>query len=353
MRGKPKLIKLTDKNGNLKSPFWYIEYYDGRGKRKSTGCEIGKADHAANIALAAFTLERERPTARQPDQLLVAQVLKDYMEEHAQHVASAERAEYCEARLMPFFGNRFAAHVTPSLVNKYTRECQERKESNGTIRRDLEHLRAALNHEVNEQRLIYAPKFKLPPAPEPRERIITSAEVGKLLKQCVTPHLKAFVQIMLLTGQRPGAVESLTWFQVDFKERIIHFEKNVKSTNKRARPIYINHELMGILKALHKKKTIGHILEFKGKPCGNVKKAFARAVERAKLEGVTRYTLRHTVINNLDDLKTDDKTIADIAGHTNAKTTNRHYIKSKVSKQKIAMEGLTTQKLRKPKKGKS
>lgn len=343
MRGKPKLIKLVDKKGNLKSPFWYIEYYDGRGKRKSTGCEIGKGDHAANTALAAFTLERERPTAREPDKLMVAQALKDYYEEHAQHVVSADRAGYCEARLMPFFGNRFVAHVTPSLVNKYVRECQERKESNGTIRRDLEHLRAALNHEVSEQRLIYAPKFRLPPAPEPRERILTATEARRLIKECKTPHLKAFVQIMLLTGQRPGAVENLTWFQVDFKQRIIHFEKNVKSTNKRARPIYINQELMVILKTLHKKKTIGHVLEFKGKPCGNVKKSFARAVDRAKLQDVTRYTLRHTVINNLDDLQTDDKTIADIAGHTNSKTTNRHYIKSKVSKQKAAMEGLTTQ----------
>ncbi len=275
---------------------------------------------------------------------MVAQALTDYYQEHAQHVASAERAEYCEARLMPFFGNRFVAHVTPALVNQYVRECQERKESNGTIRRDLEHLRAALNHEVHEQRLIYAPKFKLPAAPEPRERILTKSETKRLLKECKTPHLKAFVQIMLHTGQRPGAVENLTWFQVDFKERIIHFERNARSNNKRARPIPINQELMIVLKALHKKKQTGHVLEFREEPAGNVKKSFARAVDRAKLLGVSRYTLRHTVINNLDDLNVDDKTIADLVGHTNVKTTRRHYIKSKMPKQRIAMEALSAKK---------
>lgn len=345
MRGKPKLIKLVDKNGKLKSPFWYIEYYDGRGKRKSTGCEIGKGDHAANTALAAFTLERERPTAREPDKLMVAQALKDYFEEHAQHVVSADRAGYCEARLMPFFGNRFVAHVTPSLVNKYVRECQERKESNGTIRRDLEHLRAALNHEVSEQRLIYAPKFKLPPAPEPRERFLTQEEIDALLLECKTPHVYAFVKIMLATGQRPASVENLTWFQVDFQNRIIHFEKNGKAlSNKRVRSVPMSNELSDFLGQLHKSKQTEYVLEISRKNgkavrAGNVKKAFQRACERAGLEGVTRYTLRHTFGTQKYAQGHHEKDIGDIMGHTSSATTSKHYIKVGMDRLRLVVEG--------------
>lgn len=269
---------------------------------------------------------------------MMAQVLKDYYQEHAQYVISSERAEYCEARLMPFYGNRFVAHVTPSLVKDYVRQCQARGESNGTIRRDLEHLRAALNHEVSEQRLLYAPKIKLPSAPEPRSRYLTKDEVDSLLSKCTTPHIKSFIEIMLATGQRPGAVENLTWFQVDFDNRIIHFERDGKQkTNKRVRPVPMSDELFDILARLHKTKGTEYVLEFvqenkkkgtrKVRWAGCVKKAFKKACKDAGLTDVSRYTLRHTFGTQKYMDGHHEKDIGDIMGHTSAATTSKHYIK--------------------------
>lgn len=346
MRGKPKLIELTDRKGNLKSPYWYIQYFDGgRSKRKSTGCAIGKRDHEANLALSTFTLERERPTAREPDKLMVAQALKDYYDEHGQYIATAKHARYHEKRLKTHFGAHFVNQVTQAGINAYCRDRQAAGESNGTIRRDLEHLKAALNHEVREQRLIYAPKFKMPPPPQPRQKTLSEDEINRLYAACEqTPHLKAFVQIMLATGQRPAAVENMKWFQVDFAERIIRFDLGAKYGNKLARAVPINNELMAHLDQLYKIKKTEYVIEIhhakKGtfRPAGSVKKSFARACRDARIDA-SRYTLRHTFGTRKYIEGWHDKDIAEIMGHTTTKTTVKHYLHTSMDRLRDMMEG--------------
>src|SRR5690606_29244625 len=100
------------------------------------------------------------------------------------------------------------------------------------------------NHAHAENRLIHVPKFKLPPAPPPRERILSTDEVQKLLDACTTPHVRHFVILMLNTGQRPGAVENLRWEQVNFDKEILHFERDGKKQGKkRVRPVPMNEEV--------------------------------------------------------------------------------------------------------------
>lgn len=338
MRGKPRLTKLTDREGNIKSPYWYITYYNGkRSERISTGCAIGSQDNEAQIALAHFILERERPIAREPSNLMIAQALDDYYNEHAKYIATAKHAKYHEARLKGFFGMQFVSHITQGKINEYVRDRQSAGESNGTIRRDLEHLSAAINHEVREQRLIYAPKFKKPPAPLPREKTLSEEEKTGLIEQCKqTPHLYYFVRIMLETGQRPSAVENLKWVHVNFDKRIIRFDLTSKHQNKMARPVPMSNELYAMLESMYGEKTTEWVLEYKGKHCGNVKKSFARACKDAGIEA-SRYTLRHTFGTEKYLQGHSDKDISDIMGHTTAKTTAKHYIKTDMDRLRLVV----------------
>ena len=73
------------------------------------------------------------------------------------------------------------------------------------------------------------------------------------------------------------------------------------------------------------------------KPAGDIRNAFDRACARAGVEGVTRYTLRHTFANLCE---ADDKTRSDIMGHTNTKTTQHHYLKTNMAKQGEALNNL-------------
>jgi integrase len=104
-----------------------------------------------------------------------------------------------------------------------------------------------------------------------------------------------------------------------------------------------------LLKRLHKIKQTEYVLEYtpintvKPIPARCVRKSFERACQRAELKGVSRYTLRHTAIDELDDLNADDKTMSDIAGHTNTKTTRLHYIKTKIEKQRVILNKASKQ----------
>jgi len=352
MRGKPELVKLQDKHGNPKSDCWYIRYYaDGRSQRRSTGYKIGSQNREATLYLASFILEREQPTTRQPEQLLIAQALRDYYEEKAQFSATKTNAKHHETRLINFFGNRFVSQITRSIIEKYIRECREAKRSDGTTRRELAQLNAALNHAQAEGRLTIVPKFKMPPAPPPRERVLDAVEVQKLLDACTTTHIRNFVILMLNTGQRPSAVENLKWQQVDFEKGILHFERDGKTqTNKRVRPLPMNEEITELLTKLKAEAQTDYVLEYKGNHAGCVKQAFARACEKAGLENVSRYTLRHTYGNYLYMQGVHEKTIADLMGHTSAKTTSKHYIKSNMDilRNTVNLTELTAQKVRKP-----
>lgn len=347
MRGEPRLDKLRDKTGKVISPNHYIVYFDGeRSRRVSTGYRIGEEDSEAQIALAQFILERERPQAREPSQLMIVHALKDYYKEHIQYTASKKNAPYYEKYLTDFWGVSFVSDITQGKIDRFVREQQARNMSNGTIRRILEHMQGALSHANREQRLTYVPKFKKPEAPEPRDEILTPKQIEKLLDACKSDHIRSFIILMMETNQRPGAIEGLTWFQVDFANRIINFDRVKKpKSNKRVRPVAMSDTAYSLLTRLHKIKQTEYVLEYTPNfgvnaiPAGCVKKAFERACIDAGLRpvkggGVSRYTLRHTAIDWLDEVGISDKDSADIAGHTNAKTTRRHYIKTKIKRQR-------------------
>lgn len=271
---------------------------------------------------------------------MIAQALKDYCSEHAVHTATAKHAQYHEKRLLAHFGERMVGDITQGKIDDYIRFRQAAGESNGTVRRDLEILKAALNHEERERRLTYAPKFRMPEAPTPRGRTLTDKEVKALKEACKSEHVKNFITLMLETGQRPAAVERLMWHQVDFKQGIIHFDRTGKrQTNKRIRPVPMSDEVIVLLRKLYRTKKTLYVLEYfdpitkKIKPAGCVKKAFDRVCKAAGIDAY-RYALRKTFANR--DM--DELTRMAFMGHTTVKTSREHYIMTNIPKMREALK---------------
>lgn len=347
MRGKPELKPFTDRHGKRISDNWYIFYFDGeRSRRVSTGYRIGTQDHEANLALAQFTLEREKPIARTPDSVLIAQALKDYFVEHGQYKATGSKMAYHEGRINAAFPG-FISTITKARIEKYVRDRQGVGESNGTIRKDLEHLKASINHEIGEGRLLYGPKIKMPPPPPARSGSLSDAQIDLIAKAAKSQHIKDFTYLAFDTGQRPGAIENLKWFQVDFKTKIINFDLIERAgrivereqSNKRVRPVPMSDRVLRILKRLFKVKKTEYVLEYydiirkEVRPAGCVKKAFNRACDDAGVEA-SRYTIRHAFANR--DM--DETTRSQFMGHTNQKTTRENYIKVNIPKMREALK---------------
>jgi len=351
MRGKPKLIKYADKYGNLKSPNWYIQSYEGgRSQRISTGFAIGTQDEEAQLAFAKFIVDGTIPLNKPTAEWLVSEILTLYYEEHAQYLKSAKQAKNHERTMLSAFGDYFVGQMKQKYVSDFIRASNDMGRSSGTVRRELAHLNAAFNYSVREGRLLYAPKFKMPPPPPPRDRVLNTTEIEQLFIACTTEHVHSFVTLMLNTGQRPGAIEGLKWEQVDFENRIIRFDKDGKQQSKKlARPVPMNEIVFDLLTSLYAKAVTDYVLEYKGQPAGCVKRAFSKACIKAGLKGVSRYTLRHTYGTYLYTQGVSEKVIADMMGHTSAKTTSQHYIKHDMDRLRVTVDsfGISAQKVRK------
>lgn len=230
-------------------------------------------------------------------------MLAIYGEEYAPTVAAPERIGYALDALLPFWSDLKVSHVKGETCRRYVKW---RDRADGTTRRELGTLQAAINYAHKEGYVTAAPVVTLPPKPEPKERWLTRPEAARLLwaahRGHKSQHLARFVLISLYTGTRKDATLRMGfrpntvggWFDL---ERGVMYRKggDERTTTKRRRPAAIPRQLLAHLRRWH---TAGAVwaVEYDGARVGDIKRAFARAVRDANLEDVTPHTLKHTAI---------------------------------------------------------
>lgn len=307
---------------------WYI-VWTGNSRGRSTGT---RDRGVAEQVLAAFLTERgkERDSA---GRLTVAAALTYYLEEHVRARRSdgspvvVDAARLYDTRkdgkptgaipnLAAHFGTTAVCDVNDDLVALYVDRRRRgeigRPSGDGTIRRELGCLVAAINHNlranVKPKRITAGdvPTIRLPEAPEPKQRVLSLDEAARLYAACQrksvpklwdTPYTRVelFTRIALNTAARRRSIEALTVFQVDLERRQIDFNPPGRRQTKKRRPVVpISDELFPYIKAA-KESAIAHHSEYLlGSDGGAIRTAFENAVAAAGLQGVTPHTLRHT-----------------------------------------------------------
>jgi integrase len=227
------------------------------------------------------------------------------------------------ARLNDFFGDMMLADVNGQTCREYAKQ----RESPGGARRDLEDLRAAINHHAKEGLHRGVVRVTLPQKGRARERWLTRSEVARLVWACwryreqqrrhrgkdagkILPtkkrslqHIARFILMAAYTGTRVGAIaaaspyraEGRSWVDLDaglFYRR----PEGQRETNKRQPPVPVPPHLLAHMRRWKRRKiSTSHFIEYRGVPVKEINKGFAKAVEIAGLEGhVIPHTLRHT-----------------------------------------------------------
>lgn len=285
-------LRFLDKRG-----CYYIVWTEnGRSRERSTGT----ADRErAEIVLAEFINIRTRATGpRDPAQVLITDALADYAQERGEDIAAPWRIGAAVKALVPFWQGRTVADVTRETCRAYG---NVRARSDGTVRRELGVLRAAINHSHRNGRLTRVVAVHLPDRPDPRDRWLTRDEAAALLRAAlreprVRLHLPLFILLGLYSGARKEAILSLRWAQVDLVNgRIDYNSPGARRTNKRRARIPIPARLLGHLRRASKRGAeLGFVVNENGKRLGDIKRGFASACRRVGLEGASPHTLRHT-----------------------------------------------------------
>lgn len=316
----PRLVGPKCSKGS-RTPVYFIRWFKGGSKReRSTG--TGDLETAEG-KLQELIEERRRAVAateairpRDPHEILITEILDIYGTEVAPALGDADRVAYAIDALVPFWIGKSAATVRNATCKLYgkqryrttvskTGKKRTVKIADGTVRRELEVLRDAIDYCHAEGYLTTAPVVTLPPKPAAKERWLTRQEAARLIREArkakrSRAYLPLTILIGLYTGQRREAIMALQWQKntaggwVDLESNRIDFNAVGRRQTKKRRPtIPIPPRILPFLKAA-RKRTRQYVMEYNGKRVGNPRKAFADACARAGVEEVTPHTMRHT-----------------------------------------------------------
>ncbi len=336
MEGKG--TRLVRRSGGI----WYIAW-PGNSRGRSTGTR----DRAlAERALAAFIQEGGREVVGVGYTLGAA--IDDYMAEHIlERAASVGTARIMADQILTWWPHDISVRdVTEGEVLRYIEarragrvvlKKKPKPASDGTLRRELGFLAAACRHAARKKRIELGdvPYVPMPPAPPPRDRYLSVEEEEQLVGACQVETLASarnparltriwrFLILALETAARREAIETLTWFQVDFGTGTINLNPpGRRQTNKRRAVVRMSNRLRTMLERAFREKTTAFVLDH----AGEVRTAFENLVMRAKLEDVTPHTLRHTWATRAAQAGVPMREIADWLGDS-IQTVEKNYYK--------------------------
>ncbi|SNT61537.1 Site-specific recombinase XerD [Tardiphaga sp. OK246] len=340
----------------LQQGAWFVI---DQGKHIATGCFAGE-DQQAQQFLASYIEGKYSPdrVLRDIKDIDVADVLSIYDDDCGANQANRAKLDERLVRLGRWWGGKTLSDVNGVNCRAYA----QHRGSDGGARRDLEDLRAAINHHAKEGYHRGIVRVVLPPKGLPRERWLTRDEAARLLWACwryreeqtvhrgpqkgmtvltdrrPLRHVARFVLIGLYTGTRAGAIASAAPYRAEGRafvdlDRKIFYRKPIgkRATLKRQTPVPIPDRLLVHMRRWVRRGLVrDNFIEWNGQSVMSVKTGFASGVRLAELDltmgNVTPHTLRHTAATWLMQraapmweaagfLGMSEKTLRDTYGH--------------------------------------
>lgn len=275
----------------------------------------------------AATLLRERETKT------VSELFAAYKHDRAKDGKLTRNFDWDWKALGPRFGTMEADAITADVCRAYAEERIAAGKSPGTVWTELTRLRSCINWAAKRNLITVKPYVWNVTKPAPKQRVMTEAEVLKLLDACKVPHIRLFVILAITTAARSEAIVQLKWSAVDFEGGTIDLTSKeiINPLTKRAHKgrsiVPMTAEARGALQEAKKGALSEWVIEWDGEPVKKVRKGFQSAVDAAGLVDVTPHTLRHTVLTWLDEDGIPIERISKLAGHRDVNTTRKIYSK--------------------------
>jgi integrase len=185
-------------------------------------------------------------------------------------------------------------------------------------RRELEDLRAAINHHRQEGLCSEVVSVALPEMSEPRSDWLMRSEAARMIwsawrarqkigsgmvDRYVGKHVARFILVGLYTGTRHAAICSAAFYPVvgrgyiNLEAGVFHRQRQgAKKTKKRQPPVRVPTRLLAHLRRWHRLGIARNaVIEWNGKPIMSVRKSFAATAAAAGIgRHITPHVLRHT-----------------------------------------------------------
>src|SRR5713226_8299175 len=273
----------------LRGKIWWIKFYvPGEAQPRY---ESAKST-SKNDAIRLLNQRRSEIDNRQVSSAnaTVGDLLSLYLaDQRKQGRHSYKQAEgYVRLHLGPAFGKIKASGITTQTIDRFIEQKQIAEYANATINRWLEALRRAYTLGTSAlPPLVYAaPKIEMLQEDNVREGFLEHEQYLTFRGE-LPDHQRLILVIGYHLGMRRGEILKLRWDQVDWKENLIRLEKKqTKGKQARVAPLY--GELRAWLEMAYaaRQNACAFIVSWKGAGISEVKTAWNKARERAKLRSL-------------------------------------------------------------------
>jgi integrase len=269
-----------------------------------------------------------------------------------------ERAELAIKHLEEIFKGYRVMHITEKLINEYAKGRLEEEVSRAIVNRELSVLRAMLRLGVRHKLVSVErmPTIEMYAPSDPRQGFIEREQYQKLL-EAFPEWLKPVLTFAFQTAWRKEKILGLKWESIDLKERQITLPSRM-SKNGKARPIYADDVVYKVLQGQKQRQIEAGVESFpfvfhrrrstggsrterkenrKPERIGDFKKVWAKACEKAGLEGLLFHDLRRSAIREMVRNGYSESVAMQISGHSTRAVFDRYNIVS-LQDQKAAAE---------------
>jgi integrase len=309
----------------------HVSYgYDVRidGRRERTESTGWTTEAQAHEALGNRLKDAEHGKVSKPADATLSALAEAYLQYKTEkHKRSLREDRRILTRLLPAFGAELPARrLTEQLIAQYERR-RTGQVSVFTVANELTVLRHMLRLGRRWGYLSQVPEIDMPKKPEGRRRFLDETEIGRLLEACResrNPYLTAITTLALNTGMRKAEILGLEWARVDLSTSRLTL---YKTKSGKPRGIPINRAVYDALVALEPEQARRAGLVFTrrdGAAWGQIRSAFAKALERAGIKGFRFHDLRHTAASHLVMRGASLKDVQELLGHSDLKMTQRY-----------------------------
>lgn len=252
-------------------------------------------------------------SATDAERTTLADTIKRFKKEFAPHHYRVRKDEkeawrFQLDRLNEFLGSYALAVIDQKLVAKYRDErlagnADRKPVSDSTVRKEIYLLSKVLDFAAGECGIVLprgnpVDKIRKPKEGKGRDRRLSADDWLAFERECKksrNPWLWPAVQLAIETAMRQGELLSLTWRQINKKNRIAMLDDPEKIKNEEPRAVPLSPTALMVLDALPR-STTGLVLPVERMTLYH---AFGYACQRAKVKDYTFHDLRHEALSRL------------------------------------------------------
>lgn len=308
--------------------WWMTITYQRKQVRRSTGTSDRRLAEAVLAKVRVKIVEGRFFDTLEERERTFGEMMERYLKERTIRKApgSIQRDQQCLKHLLPYFGGRVLAEITPKLISAYKATRYEKGAAPATLNKELGLMKSAFNVAIREWewcRENPVRRIAMEQVHNQIDRWLTADEEKRLLDASPT-WLKEIILFALNTGMRRGEILSLQWRDVDFSRGVLIV---MKSKNRERRTIPLNSKAFEPLMAKQAGLPGGFVFPSASGTrinAQNLLRAFYAALSRAGIENFRFHDLRHTFATRLAQAGVDLYKVQRLLGHKTSAMTQRY-----------------------------